>query len=203
MNKDKPVFSHQSLGFGCLMIALLGIWFVFKSLPLPTTSHPYPMIRSGGLFLAMIGTGIILGTIFPRYLWHFFGISLFVASTALTFAARSLTAPLGMPTRFQIGVLIFAVVVEFALIVLLPRFFPPRNEAGFQILVLLSVGIHFLIMIPAFGPQIAVLGLLTIVNAGIGIWKTPQIRFQNIWGIDGILKLVIGTLMLCFPFIGF
>jgi len=202
MNMDRHSSFYKVFGFTCLVIALLGIWFAFKSVPLPADNHPYPMIRSGGLFLIIVGTGTILGAIVPKYIWHIFGISAFVASTALTLMARALTAPLGIPTRFQIGALIIAVIMEFVIIYLFPHFFPPRDEHTFQLSILLIVGLHFLIMTPAFGALITVLGILTIVNAGLGIWKGSQIAFSKTWGIDGILKLGIGAMMLCFPFIG-
>ena len=202
MNIHRPNSFHKTLWFICLAIALLGIWFAFKNTPLPSGIHPYPMIRSGGLFLIIVGTGIILGAIVPQYVWYAFGASVFIASTALTITARSLTAPLGIPTRFQIGALIVAVIMEFVLIYLLPRLFPPKDEQTFRLLILLIVGIHFLVMTPAFGPLITTLGTLTIVNAVLGIWKRSQIQPSNIWAVDGILKLGIGAIMLCFPFIG-
>jgi hypothetical protein len=202
MNIDRHSSFYKIVGFTCLVIALIGIGVAFKSVSLPADNHPYPMIRGGGLFLIIIGAGIILGAIVPKYTWHAFGVSAFVASTALTLMARPLTAPLGTPTRFQIGALVIAVIMEFVIISLLPRFFPPRNEHTFRLSILLIVGFHFLIMTPAFGPLITILGILTIVNTGLGIWKGSQIASSRIWGIDGILKLGIGAMMLCFPFIG-
>jgi hypothetical protein len=202
MNINQKNSFVKAFGPICLIIALAGIWFTFKNMPLPGASHPYPMIRSGGLFLIMIGTGIILGAIFPEHSWHAFGISVFVGSVALTLWARSLTAPLGIPTRSQIGTLIIAVIVELIFIYFLPRFFPPKTEHHFRLLILLIVGVHFLIMTPAFGPLITIVGILTIINAGLGLRTGTPIAFFKIWGIDGILKLSVGAIMLCFPFLG-
>ena len=62
------------------------------------------------------------------------------------------------------------------------------------IAVLAVVGSHFVLMAPAFGPLIGLLGMLTLGNALVGA------RFQNyslqiVWAMDGFLKFALGAAM--------
>lgn len=202
MPNHKRIAFQRAIGLISLAATLLVLWLAFTTTPTPAGPHPYPMIRAGGLFLVIIGSGIVVGALFPQVLWRIFVAGVVLASLALALTARPLTAPLGLPTRLQVGALVVAILVEIVLIVLLPRLFPPKDDRTLPLSVMLVVGIHFLIMALAFGPLIVVLGLLTIGNAGAGLWVRRSMHWHTSWFIDGSLKLGIGGSMMCFPTIG-
>jgi hypothetical protein len=56
------------------------------------------------------------------------------------------------------------------------------------------VGIHFLVMWPAFGPLIAALSIVCLLNAGIA-WRHPPYPIAVAWFLDGAIKLIVGILL--------
>jgi len=158
-------------------------------------AESHPLIAGGGVFLALMGAGIIAGGLFPLRRRWLLGASFIVASVTTSLVARSLAAPFGAPTRLQIAVLVVAVVVEVVVIQLMvPRLWP-RGERTVTLGVLAVVGAHFLPMVVAFGPVVGVLGLVSIGNAAVGLWVAPQISLRMFWVIDGGLKLMCGLVM--------
>ncbi len=121
MAYQQPQGLHRVLGLTGLAGTLVVIGLALTDAPTPADPHPVPMIRAGGLFLVIIGAAIVLGALFASSLWRIFVVGVVLASIALTFTARVLSAPLGVPTHLQIGALIVAILVEIVLVVLLPR----------------------------------------------------------------------------------
>ena len=157
--------------------------------------HPYPLIRSGGLFLVIIGAMIIAGASLPRVRNILVAAGLALASIVTAIVAPSLAHPLGTPTWQQILVLAGSVLLEMILIQAVVRYVYHLGERTIVLSVLLVVGLHFLPMAVAFGPIIAILGILTILNAGAGLWLRQDMNLSILWFFDGLLKLACGIMM--------
>lgn len=158
--------------------------------------YPYPLIRGGGLFLTIIGAMIIAGAMLPRSRNIMVAAGLALASIVTALAAPSLARPLGVPSWQQILVLAGSVLLEIILIQVVVRSVYHLGERTIILNVLLVVGLHFLPMAVAFGPIIALLGILTILNAGAGLWLRPNMNLSILWFFDGLLKLVCGIIMM-------
>ncbi|WP_433543991.1 DUF6609 family protein (plasmid) [Streptomyces sp. CA-294286] len=95
-------------------------------LALTDVSHPYPLIRGGGLFLLFVGLGFLLGWIYQRR-W----IPLVIGGGVAGFAASGLSAllpSLGTPSFAQIAGLVASFVLEMGLIYLVISHFQ-RQQA--------------------------------------------------------------------------
>ena len=155
--------------------------------------HP-DLVPLGGLFLAIVGLAVLFGAALPRYrqlaLWV--GLAIGAAATVTT-GLRTTVMP--APTSIQLGSLIFAVAAEIAAFVaLMPRLY----RSGHRAVVagtLAIVGGHFAMMAPAFGPSIVALGLLCVLNAA-ALWTTPRYLAGGAWAVDGLLKLLVGLVMI-------
>jgi hypothetical protein len=158
--------------------------------------YPYPLIRGGGLFLTIIGAMIIAGALLPRARSILVGAGLAFASIVTAIAAPSLAHPLGTPSWLQILVLVGSVLLEIILIQVVVRYVYHLGERTIILSVLLVVGLHFLPMAVAFGPIIAILGILTVLNAGAGLWLRPNMNLSILWFFDGVLKLACGIIMM-------
>lgn len=157
--------------------------------------HPYPLIRGGGLFLIIIGAMIIAGAPLPRARNKLVAAGLALASIVTAIAAPSLAHPLGTPTWQQILVLAGCVLLEMILIQAVVRYVYHLGERTIILSVLLVVGLHFIPMALAFGPIIGILGIMTILNAGVGLWLRPKMKLSTLWFFDGLLKLACGIMM--------
>ena len=158
--------------------------------------YPYPLIRGGGLFLTIIGAMIIAGALLPKARNILVAAGLALASIVTAIAAPSLARPLGTPSWQQILVLAGSVLLEMTLIQVVVRSVYHLGERTIILSVLLVVGLHFLPMAVAFGPIIGLFGILTILNAGAGLWLRSNMNLSSLWFFDGLLKLTCGILML-------
>lgn len=61
--------------------------------------------------------------------------------------------------------------------------------------ILVSVALHFFMFIPVHGNMMAVLGVVLLVNAGAGL-LFPTIPLDLVFVIDGIIKIVVGAVMI-------
>ena len=160
-----------------------------------TYADAYPLALGGGMFLAVVGSAILLGAVFfeAKNL-------LLAAGGALGTAAACgsggyvLRHSHGTVTGLAVGSLVFAVAVEMALLPMLRRRLRTRGERTLLLAILVLVGAHFLPMLPAFGPLIEALGLLAMANAAAGL-KFPALPFRGVWLADGLLKLAFGVLL--------
>jgi hypothetical protein len=163
-------------------------------MPLTLDAHPFPLIRSGGLFLLLVGLSITAGAVAPRRLWASFIACVIIASAVVALTAIRLTAPLGRPTAFQLESLLVAVCIEGIAIGWLGSRQRAATERQRILSILLVVGGHFFLMAPALGPLVVVLGLSSVVNAAAGLRATTT-PWATFWVIDGVLKAGIGGIM--------
>jgi hypothetical protein len=158
------------------------------------SGEAFPLVRSGGLFVAIVGLAMLAGGL--RFGWRnaILGVGAAIATAATAITAARLTAPFGAPTLFQIGDLIAAVALEFAALAWVIRRFRRSGERAVTLATLMIVAVHFVLMAPAFGPLIALLGVLAAINAYAGVWfRTLSVRAT--WIVDGALKVAIGAAM--------
>jgi hypothetical protein len=159
------------------------------------TPHPYPLIRSGGVFLICVGAGLLFGWIFPRWWTRIAVVSGVSAVTATAMSAVPLA--LGTPSTLHIVALIGAVAVEVGLIAYVLRRLRDADEHTRMLSILAVVGLHLVIMGLAFGPLIAALGVLAMVNAAVGL-RVPAVPLPVAGVLDSLLKIVFGVWMLAF-----
>lgn len=157
--------------------------------------HPYPMVRSGGLFVFFVGAGIALGALFGKKslvpLLVTGGAAAVISQIVL---GRRLTAPLGEPTFWQNLALIGAIVLEMIAVGVVAYVFREAAPRTFWLWILLAVGFHLFIIAIAQGPALLLLGLLCVLNAFCGLrWR--GIPFSIFWFIDGALKMIVGGWM--------
>jgi hypothetical protein len=159
----------------------------------------FPLEPAGGLFIFIMGAGVILGALFPgrRRTLLFTGAAL--ATIAVCLSAYRLSAPFGPPRPIQLWFLPGAIAVEAVLIRLAVARYRNAGERSLLLAILFAVGLHFLPMAVAFGPICAALGLVLCVSAGVGLWLRPAIRLNTLWAMDGLIKMCFGALMFLAP----
>lgn len=162
------------------------------TLTLATEAHPFPLIRGGGLFLMGIGAGFLLGWIFPRA-WVPFAIGGAVAGIVGS-GLSALLPRLGPYQWPQVAALIGAIVIEMGLIYLVVSRYQDAGQRTLLFAILFVVGVHFVIMGAAHGPLILVLGVLTMLNAGLAL-LVPGIPLRLGGFVDAALKLGFGAWM--------
>ena len=167
-----------------------------------TGSHPlswapvFPMVPAGGLFIAIVGVGIVFGALFPNKRDFSLFCSFLVATAALVIFGGSLMAPFGNPRPLQIWFLFGSIALEIVLF----RFGLPRyrraGERSARLASLFIVGLHFLPMAVAFGPMCLTLGVVLCLCSGAGLWLKPGLSLNGLWAADGLLKLAFGLSMM-------
>ena len=165
-------------------------------------SHPlswapyFPMAPAGGLFMAIVGLGIVAGALFPNKRDFLLICAFVVAAVALVFFAGRLMAPFGNPTRLQLWFLFGSIAFE---IVLFRFAFPKyrrRGERSARLASLFIVGLHFLPMAVAFGPMCLMLGLFLCLCSDAGLWLRPDLSLTGLWAADGLIKIAFGSVMM-------
>lgn len=147
--------------------------------------HPYPLVRSGGSFLILIGAGIVVNLAISGA----FVIGMVLALVSLLFAKK---LSLGKPSRIQIVALILAMVLEMVLLIVMVNVLPIGIDSQIRMMwILIIVGVHFLPMSVSFGPRFALLGLLCMLN-GFVCLQLNDISSDLFLVIDGILKVGFG-----------
>jgi hypothetical protein len=153
----------------------------------------YPMAPLGGAFVAVIGVFVLLGSAIPRLRMTFVSVGAGAATFALVLSGR-LAVGLPLPTRLQVGSLVAAIIVEFvAFLTLMPRI-RVRGQRAVLSSTLAIVGAHFLIMLPAFGSVIALIGTLCVANAA-AVWRWTHYRTDIAWLVDGLVKFGGGLIL--------
>src|SRR5215471_9737894 len=165
-------------------------------------SHPlswapaFPMTPAGGLFIAIVGLGIVSGAVFPSKRDFLLICAFVVASVTLVIFAGRLMAPFGNPTRLQLWFLFGSIALE---IVLFRFAFPKyrrRGERSARLASLFIVGLHFLPMTVAFGPMCLTLGAVLCLCSGAGLWLNPGLSLNGFWAADGLIKIAFGLVMM-------
>ncbi len=155
-------------------------------------AQAYPLAPLGGLFLVTVGVFILLGAVIrgSRMLLLWTGLALGMVAI---FLGGGFQAGLPPPNMIQVGSLVLAILLEaIAFATVMPRV-RPRGEQALLATSLLVVGLHFLVMLPAFGPLIGLLALLCTLNA-VAAFRMPDYRAA--WPVDGLLKLAFGLWLL-------
>ncbi len=159
-------------------------------------SHAFPLVRAGGLFIGIMGIGVILGGMFAGRRMLLLTLGGIAATTFTILFANELTRPLGLPTTMQVRALVGAVLVEALLIGVVVGRFKRAGERPLMLAILVAVGIHFLPMAIAFGPLCAALGAAVVTNGSLGLWVMRRVSLNFFWIIDGLLKISFGGAML-------
>ncbi|WP_053384733.1 DUF6609 family protein [Leucobacter celer] len=161
-------------------------------------AETFPLMRGGGAFLVAIGLGIVAGSFGSRR-WRtvnlIIGAAVGVLIMSIGGATKLIFAGLPSPAVWQWVVLGVAFLVEGYLVSVVVRRFPDVESREFWMWMLFIVGAHFLILGASHGPVCAVLAIVCMVNAYIGL-KSTSIDFRVFWGIDGALKVLGGAAMI-------
>jgi hypothetical protein len=156
----------------------------------------FPMVPAGGLFIAIVGVGIVFGALLPNKRDLALFCAFVVATAALVTFGGRLMAPFGNPRPLQIWFLLGSIALEIVLF----RFGLPRyrkaGERSARLASLFIVGVHFLPMAVAFGPMCLTLGLALCLSSGAGLWLRPGLPLNGLWAADGLLKIAFGSVMM-------
>jgi hypothetical protein len=150
------------------------------------------MAPSGGLFLALVGMGLMAAVIFSGdevadLRLFFVGVALGIV--ALMFASK---LSLGKPTRVQVGALVAAIALEVLLFNVQGRMLPRgTSESVRWMWISMIVGVHFLPMAISFGPRLLMLGAICITISIAGL-SLPGLPTEVFLLMDALAKLVIG-----------
>ncbi|PWC06073.1 DUF6609 family protein [Mycetocola zhujimingii] len=165
---------------------------VFTNMP-----ELFPLMRGGGAFLIAIGLGILVGAFGDRR-WRIIaliaGAALGILIMAVGGATRIIFDEGVRPPIWQWIVLAIAFLVEGYLVSVVVRKFPDMDSRPFWMWMLFIVGAHFLILGLSHGPICAVLAIVCMINALIGLRMT-SVDLRVFWAIDGVLKILAGALM--------
>jgi hypothetical protein len=156
----------------------------------------YPLVRSGGLFLVLIGLGLLGGTLFHgdslvNYSVFYLGLGL---ATISLFFSRRLAS--GRPSRLQLVALALGIALEMVLFVSINRSLPHGTPEQVRWLwAFIIVGVHFIPLAVAFGPRLVLLGFICIANGAAGL-LLGNIPFDFSAILDGLLKVGLGVWLL-------
>lgn len=154
--------------------------------------HPYPLVQSGGLFLLLIGSGIVMDIIFKGA----FMIGTGLAILSLLFAK---VLSFGKPIRLQMIALALAIFLEVVLLIVMVNVLSSDVNPAIRLMwILMIVGIHFLPMAFCFGPRFGIVGILCILNASTGLILGDVPREVFLF-TDGALKVGFGIWLLKKP----
>ena len=158
------------------------------------TPARYPMARSGGLFLLLVGSGVVGGTLLAsdglvNQQVFFLGLGAAVLSLL---GARWVS--FGRGTPLQLFALFAALGLQAILLVAAARVLGPMSGDRLWYRTMVIVGLHFLPMSVAFGPRMLLLGTACIANGALG-FLAPALPFALVALVDGILKLTVGAWM--------
>lgn len=161
-------------------------------------AESFPLMRGGGAFLVAIGIGIVAGAFGGRK-WRtvllIAGAAVGVLIMSIGGSTKLIFAGLPSPAVWQWVVLGVAFLVEGYLVSVVVRRFPDIESREFWMWMLFIVGAHFLILGASHGPVCAVLAVVCMINAYIGL-RATSVDFRVFWGIDGALKVLGGAAMI-------
>jgi Family of unknown function (DUF6609) len=155
----------------------------------------FPMAPAGGLFITIVGMGIVFGAVFPNKRDSSLVCAFIVATAALVIFGGHLMAPFGNPTRLQLWFLFGSIALEILLFRLAMPRWRKAGERSARLGSLFIVGLHFLPMAVAFGPMCLTLGIVLCLCSGAGIWLRPALPLNGLWAADGVLKIAFGSVM--------
>ena len=160
-------------------------------------ARSYPLMRGGGLFLAAVGLGLLIGALGGRR-WLVPALIAGAGLGTVAMAAGGITkwifAGLDRPLWWHWAILGAAFLVEGYLVSQVVERVPDRSSREFWLWMLFVVGAHFLILFFSHGPICGLLGLLCMATAYLGL-KVRSVPYRLVWGFDGILKIAAGGAM--------
>lgn len=153
----------------------------------------YPMMRGGGLLLICVGLGFLAAWFVGRR-WPVPALAGAVGGVTASGLAGLLPPPLPPPPAAHAAALVLAIVVEVGLILFVLRRFGD-DEQRLILGILIAVGLHFFIMIPAFGRPMGWLAVLTVINGALA-WRMPR-QYPRLPAcvMDSLLKIGFGAWM--------
>ena len=154
----------------------------------------FPMTPFGGAFLAGVGVCIILGTFVRRFRQSLVWVGFALGSLLILLWGRTLGEGLHAPTKLQLMALVAAIAFEVAGFIVVIPLMRPKGERAEVASTLGIVGLHFLIMIPAFGFLIGLMALGCTLNTAVLV-TLPRYPTGVAWFVDGFLKLTLGLVM--------
>jgi hypothetical protein len=162
----------------------------------------FPLIRGGGVFLALVGLGILVGAVGGRT-WLIpsliAGAALGVIAMAVGGITKWIFAGIGYPSIWHWLILGVAFLVEGFLVSQVVDRIPDRTSRAFWLWMLFVVGVHFLLLTFSHGPICGLLGLVCMANAYVGL-RLKDAPYRVFWGLDGVLKIVAGVTMVLISF---
>jgi hypothetical protein len=167
-----------------------------------TGSHPlswalaFPMVPAGGLFIVIMGVGIVSGALFPNRRDFSLFCAFVVATAALVIFGGRLMAPFGKPTGLQLWFLFGSIALEIILFRFGLARYRKAGERSTRLASLFIVGVHFLPMTVACGPMCLTLGVVLCLCSGAGLWLRPGLPLNGLWAADGLLKIAFGSVMM-------
>src|ERR1700739_1683815 len=115
-------------------------------------AHAFPMARAGGLFIFIMGVGVVLGAILPNSRRSLLVFGAVVATIALVFSAACLSAPFGAPTKLQLWFLFGSIGAEAILVRVAVALYRQAGERSLLLAILFSGGVHFFPLAAGFWP---------------------------------------------------
>ena len=167
-----------------------------------TGSHPlswalaFPLVPAGGLFIVIMGVGIVSGALFPNRRDFSLFCAFVVATAALVIFGGRLMAPFGKPTGLQLWFLFGSIALEIILFRFGLARYRKAGERSTRLASLFIVGVHFLPMTVACGPMCLTLGVVLCLCSGAGLWLRPGLPLNGLWAADGLLKIAFGSIMM-------
>lgn len=180
-------------------------WLVALLGPTPydalTNPHPFPMVRTGGLFLICLGIGTVIGAFRDALFLRIIGLGLALNIGGILYNALTLDLvyTIGTPTDFQNWTLPLAVNLVaigwgvWSLFVLRQEGVSRRYMAG--LMIILALGL--LVLAPAQG---WVLVLVALASIAWTLWalRGTALSINRAWLVNGLLKIVGGLVLVIF-----
>ena len=169
-----------------------------RNMDIAYLTESFPLMRGGGAFLIAVGLGILVGSFGSRkyrIVCLIAGAALGVTVMAVGGATKVIFAGLPTPPIWQWVIVGVAFLVEGYLVSVVVTKNPDMDSRGFWMWMLFIVGAHFLILGASHGPICALLAVVCMVNALIGL-RAKSVDYRVFWGIDGFLKIGAGAAMI-------
>src|SRR5205085_3661143 len=157
--------------------------------------HPYPTIRRSAVLLLILGVSLVAEAPALAYPFAYSILPVGIAAGAIAFTLFKGRYLYGKPTPLQSAAIFVALVLGAILLTGLLVFLPDFASRRFLLVLLLLLGIDFLPLSIASGPLMLLLAGLSILNALLGLWL-QGVSLTVFVGIDGLLKIIFGILML-------
>jgi hypothetical protein len=186
-----------ALGFMTALTVAAWIWSWFIARSDRRSGAPgivYPMRTSGGLFVAIVGIGIVLGGLGNTIGYGVIGgmvVGLVVARRARLMA----NARWGGPSKHQVRIMMLAIGLEMVCFAVLgfSGFFAHAARPLIWEMTLAVVGLHFIVMHFSHGPLMLVLAAAVLVWLVAGVLL--HLSLPLLAAGDGLIKLFIGSWM--------